>query len=209
MSQNEITKKDIGKRVSVTGTVFGEMFDGESGIICDITNKNPPIGVNFDKSEYRFHECGGSCERSRGYYVFESNITFLEVEFKPDYYSGLNSDQAKDLIGKRVQFSDNGAIWRDDPEILEDIRENKYGACFRKLDVSGYWTYIRTVPETFQEPEKEKQDLQADIVTKIKAVLFNYHHHKDTWANLASEIEEIIFTHGAGVTLKEKGVQNV
>lgn len=72
-----------------------------------------------------------------------------EPPFKPEYYSGLNWRDALPLVGKVVEFSDNGEDWGK-PRKLVYIHEKT--ACRRYESPSTYWEYIRTTPETHAHP---------------------------------------------------------
>lgn len=79
-----LTKKDIGRIVSVTWQGAGFYFDAEVGTICDICSRNLSfVGVRFDRNNAYFHSCGENCEDGYGYYVPESMITFIDEEGMP------------------------------------------------------------------------------------------------------------------------------
>jgi hypothetical protein len=70
-----------------------------------------------------------------------------EPTFQPEYFSGINREDAKGLIGKKVECSNNGQTWYGPFELrIVTIGISSFQAnC-------GWWVYIRTCSETFADP---------------------------------------------------------
>jgi hypothetical protein len=70
-----------------------------------------------------------------------------ELPFQHECFSGINREDAKGLIGKKVECSNNGQTWCGPFELrIVTIGISSFQAnC-------GWWVYIRTCPETFQDP---------------------------------------------------------
>lgn len=51
-----------------------EIMAGSTGVICDIDDGSPPIGVCWDKAVCG-HDCNSTCTYGRGWYVLSSEIT--------------------------------------------------------------------------------------------------------------------------------------
>lgn len=75
-----------------------------------------------------------------------------EPPFEPKYYSGLNWREAEKLVGKVVEFSDNGEDWISDK--LNKAHDPAPALGFRAFQNYGSrsWHFIRTCPETHAHP---------------------------------------------------------
>jgi len=73
----------------------------------------------------------------------------IDQPFVQEHFSGLNVDEAEKLIGKKVEFSDQGIQW-----VTSILLRIQSGTAFRYLSENNRsYIYIRTTPETFK-PEK-------------------------------------------------------
>lgn len=55
-----------------------DLYDGETGTVCNIEQLTPPIGVRWDVKPAGGHGCGGHCEFGYGWYVYEHEIYNLK-----------------------------------------------------------------------------------------------------------------------------------
>lgn len=51
-----------------------EIKAGSTGVVCHISEYEPPIGVNWEDDIYG-HDCGGACEYGHGWYVYGNEIS--------------------------------------------------------------------------------------------------------------------------------------
>jgi hypothetical protein len=91
------------------------------------------------------------CLKCFGYDKWEPK----EPPFEPEYFSGLNWRDAEKLVGKLVEFSDNGEKWTL-PKTLIELRDHNalsYHQVISRFahDLEWYY-YIRTCPETYAHP---------------------------------------------------------
>jgi hypothetical protein len=74
------------------------------------------------------------------------SIQAKEIPFRPEYFSGLNWQEAERFVGKIMEFSDNAVYW-DSKAILWELSQ---GAARRFRSKDGiYFVYCRTCPDTF------------------------------------------------------------
>jgi hypothetical protein len=91
------------------------------------------------------------CLKCFGYDKWEPK----EPPFEPEYFSGLNWRDAEKLVGKLVEFSDNGEKWTL-PKTLIELRDHNalsYHQVISRFahDLEWYY-YVRTCPETYVHP---------------------------------------------------------
>jgi hypothetical protein len=183
-----ITEKDIGRRVSVTGKVSWRTFDNEIGKIVSITDGKPKIGIEFD-NDIDEHDCDGESKYGHGFFVDDNMITFLDEEFIPEEFSGLQKDikKARQYIGKVVEFSVDGKIWYkgklrkiDEGEILYPYQV-VYPYNILQEEQLQSSIFIRTCPETFisiKDLEKCEEDLKVAMENYINLIK-SINHNKD------------------------------
>ena len=54
-----------------------DLYDGETGTVCNIEQLTPHIGVCWDVKPSGGHGCDGHCEFGYGWYVYEHEIAIL------------------------------------------------------------------------------------------------------------------------------------
>jgi hypothetical protein len=73
-----------------------------------------------------------------------------ELPFEPEYFSGLNWREAEKLVGKVVEFSDDGNHWTAGTfSTYSGVMKPSHKFLNEKLNA---WIYIRTTPETYAHP---------------------------------------------------------
>jgi len=74
-----------------------------------------------------------------------------EPAFQPEYFSGLNWQEAEKLVGKVVEFSDGGEYWCG-PYLLKKLNEkSQVRFCAYRNNSRADYTYIRTTTETYKD----------------------------------------------------------
>jgi hypothetical protein len=73
-----------------------------------------------------------------------------EPKFQPEYFSGLNWQDAKKLVGRPIEFSNDPGYEGWKTGILESLDYNQ-GHRFKILH-RWFYEYTRTCPETFADP---------------------------------------------------------
>lgn len=75
-----MSKFQVGDRVYCEDAhVDGVHLKDRYGTVCHIYfGAVPEIGVRWDEALHGGHECSGFCEQGYGYYVYESNLQFVE-----------------------------------------------------------------------------------------------------------------------------------
>lgn len=78
----KITKKDIGKKCIVNGSMNDVNFEYDKGIIISITEDL--IGVKFNFNNNNFHSCDNVCTYGNGYFIYDYIIIKI---INPEYTS--------------------------------------------------------------------------------------------------------------------------
>jgi hypothetical protein len=102
--------------------------------------KNIPSGINknWKKAELEYW-------KSKGENMHEE----LKKQFQPEYFSGLNWQDAKKLVGRPIEFSNDPGYEGWETGILESLDYNQ-GHRFKILH-RWFYEYTRTCPDTFQD----------------------------------------------------------
>jgi hypothetical protein len=90
---------------------------------------------------------------SRDNYLKSMEIA-REPSFQPEYFSGLNWREALPLVGKVVEFSNDGDYWYGKHKLEKIITSKGQDKRFvRNCGSSNpFFEYIRTCPETYAHP---------------------------------------------------------
>ena len=85
----------IGDRVELISDLAGGESNilpkGTTGIIVDISDIWPPIGVRWDEAPVRGHSCTNHCEYGYGWYVNENEITRIDIPEEPTNAPDISS----------------------------------------------------------------------------------------------------------------------
>jgi hypothetical protein len=89
-------------------------------------------------------------------------VIYKEV---PATYAFFNKEEARHLIGKKVEFSDDGDLWLID--VLGEIVEGVYP--FRHRTMRSYHRFIREIL-----PDKPQEDSKSKLIAIAKEILSQF-----------------------------------